>query len=70
MAMRVAGIKEGECGKAMAMATRVMGKWTATATTRAMLTKLKQAGEEEENGKGGKSNGDGDGKEDGNGKRQ
>ncbi len=47
---------------------RVMGKWTATATTRAMVTKTKEAGEEEGNGKGGKSNGDGE--ESGNGKQQ
>ncbi len=53
MAMRVAGIEEGECSKAMAMATRVMSKWMAMATTRGMVTKVKEAGEEEENGKGG-----------------
>ena len=56
--MRVAGIKEGEGGKAMAMATRVAGKQTAMAMTREMVTKTKEAGEEEGNGKGGKSNGD------------
>jgi hypothetical protein len=67
-AMRVAGIKEGKGGKAMAMATRVVGKQTATMTTRAMVTKTKEACEEEGNGKGNKSNGDG--KEDGNGKQQ
>ncbi len=31
MAMRVAGDKEGEGGKAMAMATKIAGKLTATA---------------------------------------
>jgi hypothetical protein len=63
-AMRVAGVKEGEGGKAMVMATRVADKWTATAKTRVMVTKTKKAGEEEGNGKGGKS--DADGEEDGN----
>jgi hypothetical protein len=47
--------------------TRVAGEPTATATTRAMVIKTKEAGEEEGNGKGGKSNGDGE--ESGNGKR-
>ncbi len=47
------------------MATRVAGKWTATATMRAMATNTNNAGEEKGNGKGGKS--DGNGKEDGNG---
>ncbi len=65
MAMRVEGIKEGEGGKAMVMATRLAGKWTAMATMRAMVTKTKEAGEEEGNGKGSKSNGNG--KERGNG---
>jgi hypothetical protein len=63
--MRVAGIKEGEGGKAMAMATRVAGKRTATVMTRAMVSKRMEAGEEEGNGKGGKSNCDG--KDSGNG---
>ncbi len=66
-AMRVAGIKEGNGSKAIAMATRVAGKQTVIATTRGMLTKTKEAGEEEGNGKGSKS--DGNGKKDGNGKR-
>jgi hypothetical protein len=46
-AMRVVGIEEGEGGKVMAMVTRVVGKRTAMATTRAMVTKTKEAGEEE-----------------------
>jgi hypothetical protein len=66
MAMRVAGIKVGEGGKVVGMATWVAGERTATARARAMLTKIKEVGEEEGNGEGGKSNGDG--KEDGNGK--
>jgi hypothetical protein len=68
MAMRVAGIKEGKGDKAMAMATRMVGKRTAMAKMRVMVTKMKEAGEEEGNDKGGKS--DGDGEEDGNGERQ
>ncbi len=36
-AMRVAGDNEGKGGKAMAMATKIAGKWTATATKRAMV---------------------------------
>ncbi len=39
-----------------------------TATTRVIVTKTKEVGEEEGNGKDGKS--DGDGKESGNGKQQ
>ncbi len=65
MAMRVAGIKEVEGSKAMAMMTRVAGKGLATVTIRAMVTKSKEAGEEEGNGKGGKSNGDGKDSSDG-----
>jgi hypothetical protein len=68
MAMRVVGIKEGEGSKVMAIATRLTGKQTATMMTRAMVTKTKEVGEEEGNGKGGKS--DGYGKESGNGKQQ
>ncbi len=45
MAMRVAGNKEGEGGKAMAMATRMAGKWTATVTKRAMAMAMRVAGE-------------------------
>ncbi len=65
--MRFARKEEGEGSKAMAMATRVAGKLTATATKRVMATKTREAGKEEGNGTGGKSNGDG--KEDGNGER-
>ncbi len=36
MAMRVADDEEGEGGKAMVMATRIAGEWTARATKRAM----------------------------------
>jgi hypothetical protein len=50
--MRVVGIEEGKGGKVMAMATRVAGKWTATAKTRTMVSKTKEASEEEGNGKG------------------
>ncbi len=55
--MSVAGVKEVESSKAMAMATRVAGKRMAMATTRGLVTKMKEAGEEEGNGKGDKSNG-------------
>jgi hypothetical protein len=47
--------------------TRVADEWTVTATTRAMVTKMEEAGKEEGNGKDGKSNGDG--KESGNGEQ-
>jgi hypothetical protein len=46
MAMRVMGIEEGEGGKVMVMATRVAGEWTATAMTRMMVMKMKEASEE------------------------
>ncbi len=46
---------------------RVVGKQMATALTRAMVTKTKEADEEEVNHKGIKS--DGNGKEDGDGKQ-
>jgi hypothetical protein len=65
MAMRVAGVKEGKCGKAMAMATRVVGEWMTTATTRAMVMKTKEVGEEEGNDKGSKRNGNGKDNSDG-----
>ncbi len=65
-AMRVAGIKESKGGKAMAIVTRVVGERTAGAKTRVMVTKTKEVGEEEGNGKGGKR--DVDGEEDGDGK--
>ncbi len=64
-AMRVAGNKEGEGSKAMAMATRMEGKWMASATKRVMAMKTREAGKEKGNGKGGKSNCNG--KEEGNG---
>jgi hypothetical protein len=70
-AIRVASNTEGEGSKAMAMATRVVGKQMATATKRAMATKTREAGNKEGNGKSGKSNRDGkvegNGKEDGDG---
>jgi hypothetical protein len=59
MAMRVVGMKEGEGSKAMAMATRVAGEWRTTMTTRAMVTKMREASEEEGTGKGDKSDGNG-----------
>ncbi len=68
MAMLVAGDEEGKGGKAMAMATRVVGKRTAMATRRVMGTVTREADKEEGNGKGNKSNVDG--KEDSNGKQQ
>ncbi len=69
MAMRVAGDEEGKGGKAMSMATRIVGKWTVTATKRVMATKKATAtamatrvvGNKEGNGNGGKSNGNGNG---------
>jgi hypothetical protein len=57
---------KGEGGKAMATATRVVGKWTAMATKRAMAMKTREAGKEEGNDNGIKSKSDG--KEEGNGK--
>jgi hypothetical protein len=68
MAMKVAGKEEGEGGKAMAMATRLVGERMVTAIKRAMATKMREAGEEEGGGNGSKSNGDG--KEDCDGKQQ
>ncbi len=67
MAMRVAGVKEGEGRKAMSMTTRVSGKPAATATTKAMVMKTKEVGEAEGNSTGSKS--DGNGKEDGSDKQ-
>jgi hypothetical protein len=64
-AMRVEGKEEGEGGKAMAMATRVAGKPTATAMKRAMAMKTKEVGKDKGNCKGGKS--DGNGEEEGGG---
>ncbi len=69
--MRVAGKEEGKGNKAMALATRVAGEQTSTATERAIVMKTREAGKEEGTGKvgkGGKSNGDG--KEVVNGKQQ
>jgi hypothetical protein len=68
MEMRVVGVEEGKGGKAMAMATRMAGDRTATANTRMMVTKMMEVDEEEGNDKGGKSNGNGE--EDGDGKRR
>jgi hypothetical protein len=42
--IRVAGDKEGEVGRAMAMATRMVGEWTATATKWAVATATRVAG--------------------------
>jgi hypothetical protein len=70
-AMRVVGNKEGEGDKVMAMATRVVGKQMALATEKTMAIKMREAGKKEGNGKGGKSNDDGEeegnDEEDGNG---
>ncbi len=63
MGMRVAGEEEGKGGKA----TRVARELTATQTKRAIAAKTREAGKEKGIGRGGKSNGDGE--EDGNGKR-
>jgi hypothetical protein len=68
MAMRVVGIEEGKGIKAMVIAAWVAGEGMATKTTRAMGMKMKEAGDEEGNVKGGKS--DGNGEEDGNGEQQ
>jgi hypothetical protein len=46
MAMRVAGNKEGEGNKAMAMATRIAGKWTAMVTKMVMATATRVAGKQ------------------------
>ncbi len=59
------GIKEGKSGKAMAMATRVAGEQMDTVMMRAMVTKTKEADEEEGNCKGVKSS-----KSNGNGKEK
>ncbi len=42
--MRVAGDEEGEDGKAMAIATRMVGEWTVTARKRAMVIAMRVAG--------------------------
>ncbi len=61
MTMRVVGIKEGKGGKGMVIVTWVAGEGMATTRMRAIVTKTKEAGEEEGNSKGGKSNGNGEG---------
>jgi hypothetical protein len=68
MAIRVVRIKEGKGSKVMVIATWVVGKGMVRMTTRVMVTKMKEAGEEEGNSKSGKS--DGNGKEDGKSERQ
>ncbi len=55
--MRVAGKDEGKGGKAMVISMRVASKWMATVTKRVMMTKTREVGKEEGNGKGGKSDG-------------
>ena len=50
MAMKLAGKEEGKGGKAMAMATSMAGKRTATAIKRAIAAKTREAEEEERNG--------------------
>jgi hypothetical protein len=47
-AMRVVGNEEGKSGKAMAMATRMAGEWTATATKSAMAMATRVAGEQQQ----------------------
>ncbi len=68
MAMRVMRKEEAEGGKAMAMemAMRVAGERMDILTKRVMTTKKREAGKEEGNCKGGKS--DGNGEEDSDGK--
>jgi hypothetical protein len=46
MVMRVVGNKESEGGKAMVMATRMVGKWTATAAKRATAMAMKVVGKQ------------------------
>jgi hypothetical protein len=73
-AMRVACNKENEGCKAMTTAKRVTGERMATATKRAMATAMMEVSEEEGDGKGGKSDGDGhkegNGEEDGDGEQR
>jgi hypothetical protein len=66
--MRVADKDNSKGSKSMVLATRVAGERTAMVTKRAMLIKMREAGEEEGNSLGGWS--DGDGKEDGDGKQR
>jgi hypothetical protein len=42
--VRVVGEEGGKVGKAMVMATRLVGKWMMTATKRAMATKMREVG--------------------------
>jgi hypothetical protein len=46
-AMRVAGDKEEEGNKAMTMATRIAGEWTATSRKRAMVMATRVAGKQQ-----------------------
>jgi hypothetical protein len=46
--VRVLGDKEGKDIKAMAMATRMVGKWTVMATQRAMATVTRVAGKQQQ----------------------
>ncbi len=46
MAMREAGDKEGEGGKALLMATRIVGKWTVMETKRAIVTAMRVQGKQ------------------------
>jgi hypothetical protein len=43
--MRVAGDEGGKGGKVMAIATKIAGKWTATATMRVMVRATRVAAE-------------------------
>jgi hypothetical protein len=45
-AMRVVGNIEGKGGKAMTMATKVAGQWTATATKTGMVMVIRVVGEQ------------------------
>jgi hypothetical protein len=70
MVMRVVGNKEGEGGKAMAMAmaTRVAGERTAMLMKSAMATKTREVSDEKGIGRGGRSSGNGE--EDGDGEQR
>jgi hypothetical protein len=46
--MRVAGNKEGEGGKAMAMAIRMAGEWTVTARKRVMSIMARVVGKQQQ----------------------
>ncbi len=70
MGMRVAGNEEGEGGKAMAMATSVVGERTAMLTKSATATKTREVGNEKGIGRGGKSSGDGEEDSDGEQRRR